>query len=221
MKSATPEIKKLAIVGGGITKDRAPYSDPEWDIWSTASIARMLPRVTMVWEIHTDAHVKPDTKLDWDCPVMLQHERGDTKNGKAWTPWHLIEKWGPHFSGSMCYMLGEAVYLGYDVIETFGVDMMEAEYRGRMREDFIYIVGLFRGMGKCIEISPGTPMLWDSPAYEYEDMDAAKEHFKGVLAYQEVFYQEKLEKVIQARGELEYVRGCKDSLAQTLGFMGV
>jgi hypothetical protein len=214
-------MTKLAIVGGGITRDLAPYDDPEWDIWTTASIARTIPRVSCVWEIHTDAHVKPDTKLDWDCPVMVQHERADTKNGKVWTPWHLIDKWGPHFSGSMCYMLGEAFYLGYDAVVTYGVDMLEEEYRGRMREDFIYLFGLFTGMGKCVSISEGTPMLWDSLAYEYEAPDAVKEHFRKTLAYQESVYQGKMEEKFRICQEFEYVRGCKDALAQTLDFMGV
>lgn len=220
MKSAIAMTKKVAIVGGGITRDRAPFDDPSWEIWTTASIARTIPRVTMVWEIHTDEHIKPDTKMDWNCPVKVQHPRLDTPNGEIWQPDHLIALWGKHFSGSMAYMLGEAVYLGFDTIATFGVDMLEPEYL-HMREDFLYLIGLFRGMGKDVEVSEGTGMLWPSRAYEYEKGDPLKSYFASKLVYTEETLQTKQEEGRRNLAETEYVRGARDALAQALKMMGV
>ncbi len=217
-----PEFtKKLAIVGGGITKDLAPFADTSWDIWTTASIARGLPRVTLVWEIHTDAHVKPleHTPLNYSCPVLMQHTRADVPTSEAWTPWHLVEKHGPHFSCSMSFMLGEAFDRGYSQVVTYGVDMLESEYK-YMREDFVYLVGYFRGKGMDVQISKGTAILWDADTYEYSSPDARNKWFVNRLQYMENTLQEKQKETDKAAMEAEYVRGSRDSLALFLGMTG-
>jgi len=45
--------KKVAIVGfSDISRDLAPYDDPEWEIWGTNHVYQYVPRVDRIFEIH-------------------------------------------------------------------------------------------------------------------------------------------------------------------------
>ena len=45
--------KKVAIVGGGPSRRRAPYDDETWEIWAFSSRAWRYPRVTRWFELHS------------------------------------------------------------------------------------------------------------------------------------------------------------------------
>src|SRR5262249_19107719 len=74
--ACVPKRAKVAIVGCGLSKDRTPYDDPEWEVWLLNAIprwdSRHRLRADRYWEMHT-LEVQSERDLDflhW-CPIPL------------------------------------------------------------------------------------------------------------------------------------------------------
>jgi len=158
-------MKKLCIVGGGVTRDKAPYKS-DCVIWSTASVGLNIPRCDVVFELHDG--VFSDDELNKFPAVYMRERSASVPNSLRFPIEDLIVKHGKHFNGTISMMLGFAAMQGYKDIELYGIDFSsDDEYS--MRNQFFYIMGYLSGQGYKIKVCPGGYMVDTCSTYMYED----------------------------------------------------
>lgn len=204
------EAKRLAIVGGGVTKDKAPYDDPNVVIWSTASVGLHLPRVDAIFELHDG--VFPDEDLDAaGCYVWMRKKTPGVKMSVEFPIDELIARFGHRFNGTVIMMLGLAAIRGYKDIELYGVDFSSDDERER-RVMFMRLVGYLDALGYKITFAPGGFLVDDCPTYMYEDdgLTYLRETRKRATAiYEDINAQIKELEIRRA-----YEKGIADATAQ-------
>ena len=163
---------KIALVGNGLTRDSAPFNDRSWQIWTTGSVAKILPRANEVFDIHGDG-VQPDDVLNgldvWS--IWLKEKRETIHRSQTFDIERLIDRFGKIFNCSMTMMLAEAIRRNADKIALYGVDFAEG-YEPEFRVTFVYLLGIARGMGIDVDISPGSLLFGDYHTYQYDAPDA-------------------------------------------------
>jgi hypothetical protein len=163
------EAKKLAIVGGGVTKDRAPFDDPNVIIWSTASVGLGLPRVDAIFELHDE--VFPDEELAAaNCYIWMKEKRKAVPMSQRFPIERLIEAYGKRFNGTVAMMLAFAALPDFNAteIELYGVDFSSDDEYSR-RNMFYWLMGYLTARGIKITICPGGYMSDECTTYMYED----------------------------------------------------
>jgi len=156
---------KLAIVGGGNTMTKAPFEDEDFDIWTTPSISKNLPRVTTMFEFHDEnAYQLPEVYL-----------RGEVIYKKDFPIREIELKYGKIFPSSMNLILAYALELGYKHIVLYGVDEAQQTEYERFRPSLLYLIGYARGTGVVVEISEGSVLMPPEKTYCFEyDMKREK-----------------------------------------------
>jgi len=167
-------MKRLAIVGAHeATRSNAPFNDPEYEIWGITRYARAewMKRCDAVIEIHPAPFYMnhPEDKDYWEwllnteLPVYMFDLHMDLKNPVLY-PLHGIKNTmlnksfvhGEHFTNlgsSPDYALALAIYLKYDVIDVYGVDMgIDTKYMTQ-RPGFSFWVGFAAGRGIEVNIN--------------------------------------------------------------------
>lgn len=166
---------RLAIVGGGVTKDRAPFDDPSVVIWSTASVGLGLKRCDAIFELHDG--VFPAEGLNAKgVPIYMRESHDDIPNSRRLPINELIKRFGPHFNGTVVMMLAFAAIEGFKNIDLYGVDMSSEEEYSR-RNQFYYMMGYLSAQGYKINICPGGYLNSECKTYMYEsdDLDYLKD----------------------------------------------
>jgi len=203
--------QRLAIVGAGITWRQAPFDDSEYTIWTTGSVSKILPRVDEIFDIHGHDTVQPDEVLNAKGSIVwLQDVRPTVPNSRKFPIDKLILEYGNIFNCSMVMMLGYALWLGYDHIELYGVDLADNTEYAKYRATFMYLVGRARGAGKKVIISEGSLLFRDCKTYGYEQRGVMAEH----VTRKEKELIERLAKLTRdyegLGKEIEYLRGALD-----------
>lgn len=183
---------KLAIVGGGNTMLDAPFDDASFEIWTTASVAKGLPRVDIIFEFHDkEAMQAPE--------VYKKAEKVITK--REYPIDSMAFKYGEIFNSSMTMILAYAIDQDYTDIELYGIDNALDDEYAKYRPQFLYLLGFARGMGIDIKISNGSLLFPNVKRYGYErdfkieKLEAMKKDYEAM------------------RFRCEYMRGAIDSAA--------
>jgi len=82
---------RLAIVGGGVTKDRAPFDDLSVVIWSTASVGLGLKRCDVIFELH-DGLFPPEELNAKGVPIYMRESHDDIPNSRRFPINELIKQ---------------------------------------------------------------------------------------------------------------------------------
>lgn len=182
-------MKKVAIVGSAPqTRDNAPFGDKSYDIWSFADwiCSAWLKRCDGLFEIHSPRNYMnhPRTPEYWEMlqtaeypvwmyPVadprvpgaveyplegVLSLVKGGKQNGEKFKPLNC----------SVAYAIGLAVFLEYDVIDVYGVELNTTSEYMHQKGHFAFWngVALGRGIELNINCSDG---LFIQPLYGYEE----------------------------------------------------
>jgi hypothetical protein len=188
---------RLAIVGGGNTVKDAPFDNPLYDIWTTASIAKTLPRVTTIFEFHSGEGLQDPSVYAKASEVIYT---SDFPIGQ------MVAHYGKIFPSSMNLIMAYAIDKGYKHIELYGVDMaLDSEYE-RFRPSFLYLIGYARGAGITVEISEGSVLMADEKTYCYE-RDIVRERIEKMRQDRASFTNTAREYELKA----EYMRGAIDA----------
>jgi len=157
-----PLRRKVAIIGGGPSRRRAPFSDPTWEIWGFSSRLWSPPRIDRWFEIHAMTDLRQ--QLSWrkkgrrsfggymrfmrnlDCPVYMQRVNPRIPTSVEFPLEVLLNEFGRCFTSTAAYMIALAIHEGYDVIGLWGVDLRGSEYR-RYRPAIKYLLGVARQRG--------------------------------------------------------------------------
>lgn len=182
-------VKKVAIVGAQtLTRDNAPYNDATYDIWSFADwiCSDWLKRCTGLFEMHSprnymDHYRTPEywSELQTiEYPVWMYPVADPKVKGSVEYPLEgvlsLVSKGKQNDANfkplncSIAYAIGLAIYLEYDVIDVYGVELnVIGEYMSQKGMFAFWSgVALGRGVELNINCSEG---LFIEPLYGFED----------------------------------------------------
>jgi len=157
---------RLAIVGGGVTQNRAPFDDPGVVIWSTASVGLGLKRCEVIFELH-DGVFKAEDLNKFGGKVFMRERHDDIPCSAAFPIDELVETFGKRFNGTVAMMLGFAHMCGFTNIELYGVDFSSDDEYSR-RNMFYWLMGYLSALGDKITICPGGYMQDTCVTYMYE-----------------------------------------------------
>lgn len=186
-------MRKVAIVGSHpATKHYAPFDDPEYDIWVFNEAANIdwCKRASGVFQMHDPSvyrspHNRTDKKhWEWlqeahdDLYIWMQEKDPDVPNSSAY-PWkNVVKKLLPGFkwasgeqieyaTSTVAYAIALAVWLEYDQIDMYGVDMESNTEYIYQRDCVAFWTGLALGRGIKVVQHSGAG-LYDVPLYGYD-----------------------------------------------------
>ena len=168
----------------------APFNDASFDIWTTASVAKQLPRATWIFEFHDKDAMQDATVYEKAKKVIYK---------KDYPIDEMAFAYGEVFNSSMTMMLAYANEFDYEEIVLYGVDNALDEEYAKYRANFLYILGFLRGMGLRITISDGSLLMPNVKRYGYEK-DYKMIRFESM--------KKELDQITLAR---EYMRGAVDA----------
>lgn len=159
------KIRRIALVGNGATTRASDNFDGE--IWTTASVAKILPRVDRVFEVHKEYDA---VRLNgYKCPIMTDGVKVDLPASVDLEIDNLVNIFGPIFQFSFDYMMAHVldchmrdIEIGVDEhieITTYGIDLTTDTEYNKFRQSFLYWIGYLRGAGITVNISPGSAIL--------------------------------------------------------------
>ena len=173
-------MKKVAIVGFGKSMDEAPFNDKSYEIWGLNDLYDKIPRWDRWFDIHSfdektdqnsikghQTNRAKDQKLaaykKMTCPVYCQEAWEEIPNAEKFPLEEIEAKFcggeKGYFTNQPSYMVALAIYLDFDVIELYGVDMaIDTEYSVQ-RPSVEYWLGLARGMGKTVYVPASSTLL--------------------------------------------------------------
>jgi hypothetical protein len=156
---------KVAIVGlAESSRDLAPWSDPEWQLWGLAwDSARY--QFHRVFEMHDMADLKDvyQTSLPGYLD-KIQHCAGLHVDdapvpGATRYPFDAVAAdVGDYWNSSIGYMLALAIHEKADEIALYGVDMLGDDEYAYQRPNCEYLIGLARGRGIKVHIPDASPL---------------------------------------------------------------
>jgi len=176
--------KKVAIVGFGQPDCFcAPFNDPEWEIWGI----NMGNRLDLMKDRHGDfradrwfdlheliAQSKQDMEWIKTCPVplYLTEEFKDNPNAVVFPLADVVtahQEFGPlYFASSFAYMVGLAMLEGFKTIGFFGCDLDWGRERVVENGNLQFWIGLARGRGVKVVMSPKSTLLSHPALYGFE-----------------------------------------------------
>lgn len=203
---APQEGKKVAICGFAESYKQAPFDDLSVDIWGLNELHKYLPRWNRWYEVH-DADTLGVTvrdlsegeqkrHLEWlsrnhgpDRAIYMQPQFCDGRFPNA-VPDPLerrSEAFGRYYTSTIGYMVADAILDGYSWIGLFGVDLASDVEYPHQRPNSEYLVGIARGAGREVYISPTSAICKAGNLYGYEKalddhpmFAAIKKHLAGL-----------------------------------------
>jgi len=153
--------KKVAILGTVPHKMKAPFNDPDFEIWAIAHacLGEPLPRCDRIFEVHKwDEVVKWGSPQAWamfpNAPVYLQEARAEVANSISFPFKELMSKFmifddraEVNFTNSISEMIALAIDEGFEEIHVYGVNMSHHTEYGTQKPSCEYYLGLAKGMG--------------------------------------------------------------------------
>jgi hypothetical protein len=164
-------MKKLAIVGSyPETRGQAPWDDLGYEIWvfNEAAQQEWCERWNAVIQLHQEAvYTSPNNYVNKGHWAWLQEDHGDGKviwmqeadervpNAKRYPLDEIADlvpgagnRW---FESSAAYALALALYLGYEEVALFGLDMHSNTEYGYQLRNYQYWVGVLTGAGVRVD----------------------------------------------------------------------
>ncbi len=186
--------RKVAIVGfAPSTRDKAPYNDPEWEIWVLNEFHSILPNggasnISAWFEIHhrdTVLSSKRDTsyidKLKASTiPIWMCKKHDDIPMSREYPLEDIIKTLNTdYFTNSISYMVAMACYehLQGNIISeiaVYGVDMAQDEEYAKERPSVEYFIGFARAMGIPVYIPPESDICKCPYYYGFQEESASK-----------------------------------------------
>jgi hypothetical protein len=182
-------MRKVAIVGfAPSTRDKAPYNNPEWEIWVLNEYKTILPNggasnITKHFELHHRSTVL-DSKRNKDyiddlrsstVPIYMTEKHDDIPMSVEYPLQDIIKALGTdYFTNSISYMIAMAVYEGVEELAIYGVDMAQEEEYAKERPSVEYFVGYARARGIPVFIPPESDICKVPYLYGFQEESASK-----------------------------------------------
>ena len=183
--AVTPPRKSLAIVGSHPdTREKAPYNDPEWDVW-LFNEAPQKPEIYRSWDASFQLH-KPEvyaSEHNWvnkDHWNWLQQDHGDktiwmqevdprVPNSKKY-PLDDVLKLVPYkyLRSTPAMALALGILLGYDTIAIYGSDLTSNTEYQYQAINYAFWIGFAHGRGIDLRLECWYGEFHGLPIYGYE-----------------------------------------------------
>jgi hypothetical protein len=181
---------------------KAPFNDPEFEIWGLNQLYLEIPRADRWFEIHPYEKLLPENNPDIDkrnpdhlawlkqCPVpvyMMKHYE-DIPNSIEYPIDVLKEEFRDYWTNSIAYMIALAIHEGFFEIHLYGCNMAQGGEYEKERPSVEYYCGVQDGIAhadkrfKKIYIPPESDLLKFSVRYGYEDLGPIKKKLAARLA---------------------------------------
>lgn len=178
---------KVAILGSAeSTRDKAPFDDPEWEIWGLAWRVHDHPRMNRIFEVHNrdvwGEYVVPEAyerffsdpfdKSGINLKVyMLPHEAARFEKV---TPYPVEEAKAlmggrNYFTSSFSYMLALAILEGATEIACYGIDLVAGDEYIEQRPAAEFLLGIAHAKGIKITIPGESALLQSGFVYGLQD----------------------------------------------------
>ena len=213
-------LTKLAIVGAGMTWKHAPFDDPDYEIWTTGNVAKLLPRVSAILDVHTGSRATAEELNRHHCLVWLQQPDPSVKYSESFPIDALVKKYGKIFNNSMTMLLGYAYQCGYDHIELYGVDLADPDGYEKYRANFLYLLGYGRGEGRNIIISDGSLLMRGDLTYCYESPSIIQQRVNEKKHDMIRRLEEKQQEREAVSQQAAYLRGALEMMGELQRFYG-
>jgi len=237
--------KKVAFVGASVdtmTGASKLFGNPEWEIWVANAMYQtwpdMIPYITRMFDLHSRdmrGHSPgPDTnpgKWKWygqqrnmsiflrqthdDIPMSVKFPR---KEVREFIREKSLDPTFTFFRSSFSWMLGLAMYEGFEEISLFGIEMGEATEYAYQQLSFAYLIGLARGTGIKVNILPESQLLKCVVEYGFDDEAVVNFAFKkryqmlqgrlNEFGRQEQEARDQRNKMHGALSNMQYVNDC-------------
>jgi len=160
-------MKKLAIVCGGPSSEmKAPFNDPDYEVWVLGNRSQNYPRYDLIFEIHDDIEKEHGSEyaqflVDKGIPLIVGSNFPIKADHVTAFPFAESEKlFGSlYLTSSPAMMVCLAILRGYPYMEIYGVDLVI--------EDFEYFwqrpcmeawIGFARGKGHEVVLHDSSPV---------------------------------------------------------------
>lgn len=187
-------MKKLAIVGTHPeTREKAPFDDPQYEIWvfNEAPQANWCRRYDAVFQLHKrEVYESPNNhvnKTHWGWlqqthegkTIWMQAVDERVPASKRYPLEEILEqvpgakvRWAEHeqawFDSSGAYALALALYLGYEEIHIYGMDLVSNTEYAYQLPNWNYWVGVANGMGVHLTLHCSQNDFGNGHLYAYE-----------------------------------------------------
>lgn len=185
-------MKRVAIVGSHpSSRDMAPYDDPKIPIWvfNAGAIMDWCKRADVVFELHpAGEYTNPLAERSeyWEdflqkqekATIYMQEVDPRIPMSKKYPLDGVVQKYlkkfirggeiNKYFTSSPCYAIALALYLGYDTIDLYGVEMETNSEYVYQRDGVGLWIGIALGVGATVNLVKTTTMF-DAPLYGYDD----------------------------------------------------
>lgn len=229
-------MKTVAIVGSHpSSRDLAPWdsSIPIW-VFNAGAIMSWCKRADAVFEIHpAGEYTNPmmEGAEYWNeflqkqtvATVYMQSSDPRVPMCKKYPLEGVVNKFlkkfergnkvNKYFTSSPCYAIAMALYLGYDRIELYGIEMETNSEYIYQRDGVGLWVGIALGLGIEV-IIPERTTMFNSPLYGFDDdhRTITREDFEDNAAALQRAYDELSAKLESAKGKLDYIIGKIESM---------
>jgi hypothetical protein len=138
-------MKRVAIIGRG-SRWECGYTDPgeKWVV--SSAFFRQKGPADKIFQIHATDVWEEGLKNERYRVVLAYSAPGFESCEKL--PYKaILDAFGPVLSSSVGWMLAYALFLGYDEIALYGVDMIADYEYGSQRDYLFYLIGWARSRG--------------------------------------------------------------------------
>lgn len=173
---------------------------PRWDAWY-----EIHPRVHFQRDLLRDGLTQDGKRhVEWLAkepadgrPIWCQDHYDDIPASRRW-PRDEINAWFlnhggqplPHgyygddyYTSTPAEMLAHAIFLGYEEIHMYGIDMLQAEEYYYQRSGCEYYIGFARGLGIKVYIPPTSALCKANYVYGYSEPPTDVQHLQPYMDY--------------------------------------
>ena len=219
--------RRVAIVGFALSsRDKAPFTDPEVEIWGVNELYKAVPRIDVLFELHdrfwlTQKERNPE-HLKWlqetSIPVYMLDHYEDIPRSIRFPIELIVKEFGTYFTNSISYLIALAIYLKFDEIGIYGVDMATDSEYGSQRPSVEYFIGVARGRGIDVILPAECDLCKTMHMYGYHDNEitelakkvkAREQELQGriqQLSQQKATTEAMLNQLLGARDDVLYWR---------------
>ncbi|KKM21824.1 hypothetical protein LCGC14_1631510, partial [marine sediment metagenome] len=153
--------KKVAIIGCGLTRQDAPYDDPEWEIWGCNEMS--IERADRWFELHPMT-VQNEAELKWleecDQKLYLLKKKKELRTSITYPLSAICDSLKmarAYFTCTFAYEIALALYEGFTTIGLWGVNLPLGSPRERIFESRCveWWIGFAQGRGVEVIIPKG------------------------------------------------------------------
>jgi len=164
---------RVAIIGFTESRIHAPFKDDRYEIWGENALyvhAKDCPRFDRWFDMHDPGIIPAERYSAYvrlNMPVYLQEAHADIPMSVAYPKAEVEAECGDYMTNSISWMIGLAIWMGFKVIEVYGVDMaQDTEYR-HQRPNVEFLLGQAKGRGIEVKIADTSDLLAATHQYGY------------------------------------------------------